>query len=143
MYIDAQQLFSDSQALVATAVSTNVIDLGSDRDIGIGEPLAVVVVVKVAADRTTGDETYTVTVQADDNVGFATPSTVAGPVSLLIYPAGTKLVIPLPPDKTTERFLRLNYTLGGTTPTVTLSAFLTRMNMIQAENYYNDAITIS
>lgn len=143
MYIDGQQLFSDSQALTATAVSTNIIDLGADRDIGIGDPLAIVVVVKVALDRVTGDETYTVTVQADDNASFTSAITVVGPVSLLAYTAGTKFIINLPPDKLTERYIRLNYTLGGTTPTGTITAFLTKLNMIQVDNVYNDAITIA
>lgn len=142
MYIDAQQLFSDSQALVATAVSTNIIDFSQDRDIGIGKALAIVIVVKVALDRTTGDETYAVTVQTDDNAGFASPATLVGPVSLLTYAAGTKFVIPIPPDKATERYMRLNYTLGGTTPLGTLTAFLTSLDMIQNENVYNDAINI-
>ena len=44
MYTDAQNLFSDAQALTVTADSTNVIDLGVDRNVGQGEPLAVVIV---------------------------------------------------------------------------------------------------
>ena len=58
MILDSLLKFSDAQALTATADSTNVIDLSNDRDIGIGEPMALVVTVGVAADFTTGDETY-------------------------------------------------------------------------------------
>lgn len=144
MIIDAQQLYSDAQALTATAVSTNLIDHGIDRNIGIGEPLAVVVIVDVALDRTTGDETYTVTLQTDDNAAFSSATTVAGPVSMTTYAAGTKFVIAVPPDTVTERFTRLNYTLGGTTPTGTVTAFLQPLRMVGVgENvYYADAITI-
>jgi hypothetical protein len=39
MYIDAQNLFSDAQAVTADAVGTNVIDLTIDRSIGNGEPM--------------------------------------------------------------------------------------------------------
>lgn len=144
MIIDAQLLFSDAQALTATAVSTNIIDLGADRNIGQGEPMAVVVCIDVAADRTTGDETYTVTLQTDDNAAFSSASSVGGAYSILVYPAGTRFVIPLPAGTETERFVRLNYTLGGTTPTITVTAFLQPLAMASVgENvYYADAITI-
>lgn len=144
MIIDAQLLFSDSQALTATAVSTNVIDLSSDRNVGIGKPLAIVIVVDVALDRTTGDETYAVTLQTDDNAAFSSAATVTGPVSLLQYTVGSRFVIAIPPNIDTERYLRLNYTLGGTTPTGTLTAFIQPLDMIGVgENvYYADAITI-
>lgn len=145
MILDSQNQYSSAQALTATAVSTNIIDHGADRNLGIGEPLAVVVVVTVALDGTTGDETYTVTIQADDNSGFASAATVAPAFSLTRgAAAGTTYVIPIPPDTLTERYSRLNYTLGGTTPTGTLSAYLQPMSMIQSTlATYADAITIS
>jgi hypothetical protein len=144
MIIDAQLLFSDAQALTATAVSTNLLDLGADRNIGIGEPMAIVVCFDVAADRTTGDETYAVTVQADDNSSFSSAATVTGPFSMLTYAIGTKFVIPLGMDTLTERYLRLSYTLGGTTPSVTVTAFLQPMHMVSAGEtvFYADAINI-
>ena len=48
MYVDAQLLFSDAQAVTAAAASTNSIDLGAVRDIGTGEELYVVCVCDVA-----------------------------------------------------------------------------------------------
>lgn len=146
MIIDAQHLFSDAQALTATAVSTNLLDLKADRNIGLGEPVAVVVDVDVALDGTTGDETYTVTVQADDNSSFSSATTVTGPVTMTRgAAAGTRYVIPIAPDTLTERYIRLSYTLGGTTPTATVTAYLQPVNMIGAGGssvYYADAITI-
>ncbi|WP_406568642.1 Bbp16 family capsid cement protein, partial [Burkholderia cenocepacia] len=47
MYIDSLLEFSRAQALSASGASTNIIDLGSDRDIGPGRPLWVVVAVAV------------------------------------------------------------------------------------------------
>ncbi len=143
MIIDAQLLYSDAQALTATAASTNLIDHGQDRNIGQGEPLAVVVVVDVALDRTTADETYSVTIQTDDNAAFSSATTVATH-SLTTYAAGSKFVIAIPPDTITERFTRLSYTLGGTTPTGTVTAFMQPLRMVGVgENvYYADAITI-
>jgi len=57
MYIDAQGLFSDAQALTATAASTNIVDLGSDRNIGVGEEMVVAIFLDVAADDGDADET--------------------------------------------------------------------------------------
>jgi hypothetical protein len=150
MIIDAQNLLSDAQALTVTARSTNVIDLGVDRDLGKGEPMAVVVNVDVAADGTTGDETYQFDVETDDNVGFASPEVlvrrIAGalpniPRAALI--AGFRLVLPIPSDGRADRFISVNYTLGGTTPTITVTTHLQPMSMIQAEATYPDNITIS
>lgn len=143
MFIDAQQLFSDAQALTATAVSTNVIDLGADRNIGIGNPMAVVVQIDVALDGTTTDETYVVTVQSGST---ATPTAVIATRTITYTEgvAGARFVIPLPADASADRYLRVNYTLGGTTPTGTVTTFLMPMNMIDSGNIkYADNITIS
>ncbi len=150
MIIDAQQLLSDAQALTVTAPSTNIIDLGVDRDLGKGKGMAVVVNVDVAADGTTGDETYQFDLETDDNAGFASPELIlrriAGalpsiPRARLV--AGFRLVLPIPSDPEMERFLRVNYVLGGTTPTITVTTHLQPMDMIQAEAVYPDNITIS
>ena len=77
MFLDGQNLYSDAQALTATAASTNLIDHGSDRDLGIGEPLVAVIVVDVALDDTNADETYSAVVQTDDNSSFSSAATVA------------------------------------------------------------------
>lgn len=147
MYVDSEQAFSTAQALTGTAASTNYIDLGSDRNIGKGEPLAVVIDVGVAADTTTGDETYQFDVETDDNTGFSSARilsrrayTNAQAVAEL-KPAGARVVMPLGHDN--ERYLRLNYTLAGTTPTITVSARLMPMSMVQADDLYPDGITIT
>lgn len=137
MKVDAQLQFSDDQALTATANSTNIVDLTSDRNIGIGAEMAVLVIVKVAADNTTANETYTVTVTTDNDVAFGSETTVVAATTLAAgSAAGTRLIIPLPPDAVTERYLRLTYTLGGTTPTVTLDAWLTPMALIEHQQYF-------
>jgi len=143
MYLDAQLLFSDAQALTATAASTNIVDLGVDGNIGIGEPMAVVVVVDVALDDTTGDETYVIDVEADDNSGFSSATTIATKTATRGDAAGTRYVLSLPADDSAERYIRVNYTLGGTTPTGTVTAFLIPQNMIQNDKYYADGFTIS
>lgn len=143
MYIDALHLFSDSQALTATAASTNVVDLGGDNNVGIGEPMAVVIAVEVAADDTTGDETYSVALQTDDNSSFSSATELGTATIVRGTAAGVKFVVGVPADERAERYLRLNYTLGGTTPTVTVSAFLIPQSMVQNYVSYADGFTIS
>lgn len=140
MIIDSQHLFSDAQALTATAASTNLIDLGAERRIGIGEPLAVVISCDVALGGTS--PTFVATLQSDDNASFSSAASVVASSSISTFAAGAKLVIPIPQGNT-ERYIRLNYTLGGTSPTITVTSFLQPMNMIQNDVVYADGITIS
>lgn len=141
MYLDSLGQFSNAQALTGTAVSTNVIDLTSDRNIGVGEPMAVVISVDVALDGTTGDETYVVTLQTGTT---ATPTTVIGTITMTRGDAaGTQYVFILPADSTVQTFLRLNYTLGGTTPTGTLSADLKPLSMVQNDDVYAASVNIT
>ncbi len=157
MIIDSQLLYSDSQALTTTAVGTNVYDLSVDRSMGNGEPLAVVFNVVVAADQTTGDEDYTFDVEYASNAAQSTgrqligrrvfesgtPTAPAQNADLLV--AGFSFVIPVPPTTLaeSEQFLGVRYVLAGTTPLITMTAFLQPMSMIDAYNSYPDGFTIS
>ena len=143
MFIDAQHLLSDGQALTATAASTNIIDLGIDRNVGIGEPMGVLLVLDVAADDTTGDETYAVALQTDSDSGFGSAVQIGSATITRGDAAGSKFYIPVPADTSADQYLRLNFTLGGTTPTVTVTAFLTPQNMIDNDVKYADGFTIS
>lgn len=145
MILDSQLMFSDSQAVTADAVGTNVIDLSSDRSIGNGEPMGVLFVVEVAADQTTGDEDYTFDVEyasdAAQTTGrkligrrvfeSGTPTAPAEDADLLV--AGFKFVIPIPMTQLSEseRFLGIRYDVTGTTPTITVSAYLMPLSMIE------------
>lgn len=145
MILDGEGQFSNSQALTATALSTNVIDLISSRAIGSGEQMCVIFNVEVAADQTTGDEDYTFDIEVASNAAISTarkllgrrvfesgtPTAPAEDADLLV--AGFKFVIPIPPSalSESERFLAVRYTLAGTTPSVTVSAHLQPMNMIE------------
>lgn len=125
MIIDKRLQVSSLQALTETAVSTDVIDLGQDRDIGPGDPLYFVIIARTGLADTT--PTFAASVQTDDASGFGSPTTLlTGEIlsGAAAMPTGKKIVLPVP--HTNERFLRLNYTLGGTTPTVTVDAFLTK-----------------
>jgi len=143
MYIDAQLLLSDAQALTATAASTNVIDLGVDNNIGVGNPMAIVLTLDVAADDTDANETYQVDVETDTTDAFGAAVVIGTATIVAGEAAGTRKVILLPADLSGKQFIRLNYTLGGTTPSVTVTAFMTAANMVQNNIVYADNITIS
>lgn len=135
MLLDKTLEFSLAQALTATGVSTNYLDLGSDRDIGQGEPLSIMIDATVSADITTGDETYQVQVQTDDNTSFSSPTTIGAFTLTAAQLAAGAPPVQLPFPLTNERYVRLNYVLGGTTPSVTLNAYLT-LNEYQAKQAY-------
>jgi len=142
--LDAQLAYSDAQALTATAASTNLVDHGIDGDFGVGVPMVCVLSLDVAADGTTGDETYTVDLEADDNSSFSSAVTVGSATITRGDAAGTKYFINVPPSASTERYSRLNFTLAGTTPTATVTARLVPLSFVQAsDQYYASGFTVS
>lgn len=141
MYIDSLLKFSDAQALTATADSTNVVDLGSDRDIGIGEAMAVVVTVGVAADIANADETYQFQVETDSVEALSSATVIADQtVAAASLTAGDKVVLPI--GFANERYLQVVYTLGGTTPSVTVDAQLMPLNQVDGYVNYANGYTI-
>lgn len=145
MFLDAQNLFSDAQAVTADATSTNVIDLkASSSNLGDGEPLAVLITVDVAADATTGDETYEFEVHTDGVAAMSSSTElVARTIAASALTAGSQHVIPIPPGAAFEQFLALKYDVSGTTPTITVTAALLPLSMIQKQKAYADNIVIS
>lgn len=157
MIIDGQNLFSDAQAITADAVGTNVIDLGADRSIGVGEPMAVLFTVDVAADQTTGDEDYTFDVEFASNAAQSTgrqligrrvfesgtPAAPAQDADLLV--AGFRFYIPIPPTmlSESERYLGIRYDVTGTTPTITCTAALMPLRLCEQFATYPAGYTIS
>lgn len=141
--LDAQNCYASAQTLAASGASTNIIDHSEDRNLGIGTAMAILISV-TAIDATSGDETYTVQPQADDNAGFGSPLPIGGLVTILrsiAVPA--QIAVPMPPDLSFERFSRLNWTLGGTTPSITYSAYLVPRDFIQNDVIYPKGYTIS
>jgi hypothetical protein len=144
MILDKQLQFSDSQAVTADAVGTNVIDISTARSIGSGEPMEVVFLVEVAADQTTGDEDYTFDVEfatdAAQTTGrqligrrifeSGTPTAPAQDADLLV--AGFIFTIPIPAVSAgqDERYIGIRYDVTGTTPTITCSAYLQPSSMV-------------
>lgn len=144
MYLDAQLLFSDAQAVTADAGSTNVVDLGVAAKVFDGEPLAVVLQIDVAADGTTTDETYEFQIETDDNAAFSSATDlVAHSIGYASLTAGSLHIIPIPVGVAVEQYMRVYYNVGGTSPSVTVTAFLSPLSAVQKLKSYGDNITIS
>jgi len=142
MFMDALLMVSDAQALSATALSTNTVDLGAPtviRRIGTGESIVLAVQIDVGADFTTGDETYEVQLISSANANLSSATILArfpllASTSLLI--AGKKFSLPMPAGTPAQRYIGANYVLAGTTPTVTLTASFMPRSMAEAEYTY-------
>lgn len=114
MIIDSTAVFSDQQAITATAVSTNVIDLGVSRDVGRGIGLPLLVMVNEDFNNLTS---LTVSIQTDSDVAFGTAKNLTEQtIALADLVAGKNFDFKVVPTST-DRYLRLNYTVTGTAPT--------------------------
>lgn len=109
-----QQALSAAQAITATAASTNVIDTGSNKDVGKYGDIPLLIQVVEGFNNLTS---LTVTVQTDDNSAFSSAADVLSmtiPLASLVL--GYKSPVITLPMKM-ERYIRLNYTVTGTAPT--------------------------
>ncbi len=124
MLLDSLLQFSDPQALTATAISENVIDLGPlggatanlIRDIGAGEPLHLSILVTTTLDSSGEAATLTTTLESDSVVGLDDSATVhwtSGSIVEATLAAGYWIAqgIIIPPGAY-ERYLGLRYTVG-------------------------------
>lgn len=113
MLLDALNRFSDKQAVTATAVSTNVIDLGAERDLAVHSSLEVVVIPCTATGAgLTGAATVSVSVETSATEEFTTSKTLVTTAALSADDLNKGAFgIKLPYGG--QRFLRLKYTLAG------------------------------
>lgn len=128
MILDNTLVFSDSQAITATAASANVVDLGATgtpwgssnavkRDIGVANEIPIMLTVVQAFNNLTS---LTVSLEVATDAAFTTPVQVAqGPaIPLASLTAGTPIGFPAEfPVGTNLEFVRLKYTVVGTAPT--------------------------
>lgn len=132
MILDVQAEFSDSQAVTATAVSTNVYDQGpltrnTNRDLGSGANAYLVIQSDVAA-TAAGAATVTVTLESADNAALTGSVVHAtyGPFSLAQLAAGQQVVTAGLPYGDYRRYVGLRYTVAtGPLTAGAISAFIT------------------
>lgn len=150
MILEKQSELSDSQVVTATAISTNVIDTlltqypfligeanltaatntGTDytKDIGIGEPLWLVLQCDVTA-TAGGAATNTITFESSDAAALTSPTVHATTVAFSIAQmvGGTTLTALMPPSGLYKQFLGVRYTIAtGPLTAGSFSAFMSR-----------------
>lgn len=146
MFLDALLKFSENQALTGVGgLSTNVVDLSLTvpiRDIGVGEAMSVIIGVDVAA---AAGGTYVFSLIQSTLDTMASPDTLASITVLAAnLTAGALFTLEVPQNAITKRYLSLTYTLGATSPTITVSAYLQPHDMTSVHpRHYADAITIT
>jgi len=143
MKVDAQNRYSNAQAITASAASDNVIDHGAARDLGTGEDIYLVALVTTAFTDGSSDSTVAVTLQTDADEAFGSPATAMtlgtfGALSAI----GSTLIAKLQPGQVNERYSRLYYTVAnGNLTTGAITGFLTKD--IQKYVSYPKGYTIS
>lgn len=127
MIFSAQQIFSDDQAIIATAISENVIDLGVpgtpfdaaaalNQDVGKGASIPVLV--QVTSDFNTLTS-LTITVEVSAAAGLTSPVVLAEETILLAdLVAGKQMFMQVLPNGADLRYLGVRYTVTGTDPTL-------------------------
>ncbi len=142
MYVDALLLFSDAQAITATAASTSSIDLSAVRNAGVGEDLYVVVTCDVAMTDGSSDSTLAVAIEGDSTTTFTPDYTRTLFTFSALSAAGTVKIAKLSPGDVNLRYLQLMYTpADGNLTTGSFTAFIT--SQVDKWTAYADAITIS
>ena len=119
MILDKNLQISTAQVVTSTGRSTDVIDLKQDRDIGIGEPMFMIFNITAVSGTS---PTLTIAMHTDDNSSFSSAATLVSSASLAPPVANTQIVLVMP--RTNERYLSAYYTVGGTSPSITIDAYL-------------------
>lgn len=129
MILDKLLMFSEKQAVTASAASTDVIALGPidgpRRDIGVGYPLEFLATVDTTA---TAAGAATLNVQLQTSPDNSTWTTIydSGALALAALTAGKRLFSAKVPAGV-QRYLRVNYSVG--TGPLTAGAFTSGINL--------------
>jgi hypothetical protein len=161
MIIDAQLQVSNAVALTSgTVVSVSSYDTGApavtsttQRDVGVGEPVGIAIAIGVAATITgAADQTYEFDVIQSAAAALTSPDIIdarkfkvtpaAGELAASLLTAGTILYLPLSGMQQAKQYLGLQYILGGTGPTVTVTSWITPLSMLQAQRAYGTKIIV-
>lgn len=129
MILDKLLMFSDKQAVTATAASTDVIDLGpidgTRRDIGVGYQLEFWTLVNTTA-TASGAATVNVQLQTSPDNSTWTSIYESGALALAALIAGKRIVSAKVPSGV-QKYLRVNYTVS--TGPLTAGAFTSGINL--------------
>lgn len=141
MILDKLLMLSESQAITATAVSTDTIDLapikGNRRDIGVGYPLEFWALVKTTA---TAAGAATLNIQLQTSADNSAWDTIydSGAIALANLAAGNRIASVKVPAGV-KRYLRVNYSVG--TGPLTAGAFTAGINLdVDNNEPYTDGL---
>lgn len=127
MIFSAQQLFSNDQVVTATAISTNVIDIGVrgtpydaaaalHGDIGKGAKIPLLIQVTTTF-ATLTSLTFTIETSANADLSSSTVLYSSGAVAAASLVRGYQLPVDVLPKGATGRYLGIRYTVGGSNAT--------------------------
>ncbi|CCJ49569.1 hypothetical protein [Bordetella parapertussis] len=114
MFIDAQQQFSDKQAVTSTGYATNSVEIPPGLNAGIDMAAQIIV-------RSESGTNPTLTVELETSSDDSTYTKLVG----VKKPAGDKLLnIALGSISGLKKFLRLRYVVGGVSPAYNITSML-------------------
>ncbi len=114
MFIDAQQQFSDKQAVTSTGYSTNSVEIPPGLTAGIDQAVQVIV-------RSESGTNPTLTVELETSADDSTYTKLVG----IKKPDGDKVFnIALGSISGLKKFLRLRYVVGGVSPAYNITSML-------------------
>lgn len=136
--LDAYQEFEKDRTTNANGTrTTKVLDNGNDRNIGVGEPLALFL--KVLETKAGG--TYTFDLETSSVADFSSDVVSLGTISVKADIANTAYVHYIPKDFRAARYMRLKETVAGGGE-ITYDAHVLPANMIDAWTSYPAGYTI-
>ncbi len=139
MYIDKQLRLSNAQVLTGTSEtdSTNTVDFSVARELSVGNQIAVRFQIDSALSGTS--PTLTIKIKTSANNTNWTDLVISPTINSA--PAGTVFTFFLP-MKNVSRYLKATYTMGGTSPTCTITADVMPANTIEAWTAYSAGYSI-
>lgn len=114
MFIDAEQQFSDKQALAGTSYSSNTVEIPPGLTAGIDQAVQIIV-------RSESGTNPTLWVELESSADNSTFTKLVG----VAKPEGDKMFkIALESISGLQKYLRLRYVLGGVSPAYNITAML-------------------
>lgn len=114
MLLDKQNQFSDAQEVLASAASTNIVEIlkGALKEISFGQPIPLLAQV---VEDFAGCTSVKVAVQTSESVDFSSPTTLieTSAINVADLKAGYKFPINFVP-KGNKGYMRMYYTVVGT-----------------------------
>lgn len=120
MMQDDQLMVSRAQVLTATANSTDLIDMGAARSLGAGQEFIPTVV--ITANTGTSPTLTVALVGADDSAFSTNKITIDSVTPTLVSGTAFGIVRMTARAHMPKRFYRYEYTVGGTSPSITITA---------------------